>query len=195
MDTELHLQQDVTVINLSRRPISTECELALSKGLNFIPTTQCNAFDTKIDFEKFFRNLRLKEFYGSIDKFISGPISNEAIADACTPFRPKSTFCPPKYRNASLDTYCRLVERDVTNIITKSREYKVYNNLPKAQREALIELKKDTTIIIKPADKGGAICIMNRDDYVKEIYGQLANTIFYEKLENDPTRGFKIKID
>ncbi len=33
-----------------------------------------------------------------------------------TGFRGKSTFVPFKNRNASLDTYCRLVESDVVSI-------------------------------------------------------------------------------
>ena len=45
----------------------------------------------------------------------------------------------------------------------------------------------DHTIVIKPADKGGATVIMNRDDYVKEGMRQLADSKFYKQLESDPT--------
>lgn len=89
----------------------------------------------------------------------------------------------------NLDTYCGLLERDVTNIMNRRREYKVYNNLPKAQREALLELQRDTTVIVKPADKGGAICISNRYDYVREINTQLENTVFYKRLRKKPHHG------
>ncbi|CAB1318468.1 unnamed protein product [Coregonus sp. 'balchen'] len=69
-----------------------------------------------------------------------------------------------KNRNSSLETYCRLVEKAVTQIMTKRREYKTFNNLPKEQREALIEIKNYTNVIVKPADKGRAIVIQNRVD-------------------------------
>ena len=45
----------------------------------------------------------------------------------------------------------------------------------------------DHTIVIKPADKGGATVIMNRDDYVKEGMRQIADSKFYKQLESDPT--------
>ena len=42
-------------------------------------------------------------------------------------------------------------------------------------------------IIIKPADKGGAIVVMNRKDYIAEGLRQLNDEKFYQKLEEDPT--------
>ncbi len=41
------------------------------------------------------------------------------------------------------------------------------NNLTKEERKALKELKSNTNIVIKKADKGSAVIIMNRDDYIK----------------------------
>ena len=38
----------------------------------------------------------------------------------------------------------------------------------KGERKTLRSLKKNTDIIIKPADKGEAIVIMNEEDYIKE---------------------------
>lgn len=110
-----------------------------------------------------------------------------------TSFRPKSTFCPPRYRNAFLETYCRLVERDVTKIMDKRREYKVFNNLPKAQRDALKELQSDPLVVVKPADKGGSICILNRSDYVNDIYryAQLDNTVYYKSWQKTPPQSLR----
>ena len=60
-------------------------------------------------------------------------------------------------------------------------------NLTLDERLALKELTKNTNIIIKPADKGSAVVIMNRLDYLKEGYKQLADTKYYTKLDNEPT--------
>ncbi|CAB1331378.1 unnamed protein product [Coregonus sp. 'balchen'] len=86
----------------------------------------------------------------------------------------KSTFLPPK-RNPSLETYCCLVEKDVHHLLAKKQEYKVFHNI----------------IIIKPADKGGAIVIQNAADYVKTILRQLSEDEFYKGLPKDPTNQFK----
>lgn len=55
-------------------------------------------------------------------------------------------------------------------ILNKRREFKVYNNLSKKGSEALTEQKKMTpALLIKPADKAGAICKLKRADYIKEV--------------------------
>ena len=42
-------------------------------------------------------------------------------------------------------------------------------------------------IIIKSADKGGAVVVWRRDLYIAEAERQLNNEMFYEKLDKDPT--------
>uniref|UniRef100_A0A8C4RLP3 Uncharacterized protein n=1 Tax=Erpetoichthys calabaricus TaxID=27687 RepID=A0A8C4RLP3_ERPCA len=49
----------------------------------------------------------------------------------------------------------------------------------------------NTEIIIKPADKGGALVIMNTSDYIQEAQRQLSNTMHYHKLQEDPTDLYK----
>ena len=203
---------------------------ALNRGLSFAPTCSTIDFDTFIDFQKYFRTLRLREFFHpgnyrvpiantnattvsaaltpvanasqantivnsvSLDSDVSQAntaLSADTICSNKSVFRKKSTFLPSRNRNASLDTYCRLVERDVQNALKKKNEYKVHNNLSKAERESLKLLGKDTSIIIRPADKGGAVVIQNTSDYNSEIQRQLSDIIFYRKLDCDPTNQFR----
>ena len=42
-------------------------------------------------------------------------------------------------------------------------------------------------VVIKPADKGGAIVIQNREDYVLERKCQLSDPRFYKKVDQDLT--------
>ena len=56
-------------------------------------------------------------------------------------------------------------------------------NRTKHERKAIKSLKKNQDIVIKPADKGGAIVIMNKEDYIEEGLRQLANTSHYVELE------------
>ena len=48
----------------------------------------------------------------------------------------------------------------------------------------MIQLKKNEDIVIKPADKGGAIVIMNKEDYIKEGERQLSNKEHYKRVED-----------
>ena len=184
-------------MNLSDKPLSAACESVLKKGLSFVPTTDCNEFDTIIDFQKFFRSIRLREFFKS--NTIDSPnqtasTSQNETHETTNKFRGKSRFIPPQHRNASIDTYCRLVERDVRNTLKNKKEYKVYNNLSREEREALNNLSKDTSLIVKNADKGGAIVVLNRSDYEKEVYRQLGDDKYYKKLSGNPTSTFKSDI-
>ena len=51
----------------------------------------------------------------------------------------------------------------------------------KEERQALKELIEDKDIIIKPADKGRAIVIWDKEDSLKECNAQLENSNVYEK--------------
>ncbi len=55
----------MNVVNLFSKSLSDSCMSALSKGLSFVPTTQCNEFTMYIDMKKFFCVLRLREFFNS----------------------------------------------------------------------------------------------------------------------------------
>ena len=61
------------------------------------------------------------------------------------------------------------------------------NNLNPNLRNSLKKLKNNPEIIIKPADKGGAVCILNRTDYIKEAERQLQNTKYYKPI-NKPKK-------
>ena len=52
---------------------------------------------------------------------------------------------------------------------------------------ALREMKGRNNIVIKPADKGGSIVIMDMDNYMKETCTQLHDGRLYKKINNDPT--------
>lgn len=97
-------------------------------------------------------------------------------------------------RNSSFETYCRLVEHDVEALFSDKKTRRRYDNLSKEERDALFDLKTDRTIIIKPADKRGAIVIQNVNDYVRECERQRSDLDFYEKLSEEPTQIFKKQI-
>lgn len=63
----------------------------------------------------------------------------------------KSTFIPPKRRNSSVDTYCRLVERDMSDLQRQKRDTE------------LETFKNYNSIVIQSAHKGGALVILDRD--------------------------------
>ncbi|CAF3938601.1 unnamed protein product, partial [Rotaria sp. Silwood1] len=67
------------------------------------------------------------------------------------------------------------------------------SNISKNERKLLNEIKYDPNLIVVPADKGGKIVIMDREEYIKKIEEQLNNKNIYETV-NDPTNQIKRKI-
>lgn len=57
------------------------------------------------------------------------------------------------------------------------------------------KLKKDESVILKKANKGGATVLMDKQQYMDEAIKQLADETVYKKLKNDPTNQFKKEID
>ena len=60
-------------------------------------------------------------------------------------------------------------------------------NLTKEEYKAIRSLNKNKDIIIKPADKGSAIVILNKQSCINEGQRQLHNTHFYEETYSDLT--------
>ena len=54
--------------------------------------------------------------------------------------------------------------------------------------------KNNTNLVVKPADNGSAVVIMNRTEYIKEATQQLSDTNFYTKMRMDLTGSHISKI-
>ena len=52
-------------------------------------------------------------------------------------------------------------------------------NINQNEKQVLNELLENKTIIIKPANKGSAVVIMDQPDYLKECYRHMFDTKYY----------------
>ena len=185
-------EDSVLVVNLSDR-ILTPPELAiLNKGLKFCPTPgEPDISEHHNDLEKF--HLRLKRYL----HFYKAPADENGIIDITiippSNLDPNEPFKHQKFKNPSL-----WVPPPISNLehfITKNHldlsDTKLpktkYNNISREEREAIKSLSKDSSIVIKQADKGGAVVIMNRTDYIKEGLRQLSDDKFYIETPSDLT--------
>ncbi|CAN7943058.1 unnamed protein product, partial [Ixodes hexagonus] len=87
-----------------------------------------------------------------------------------------------------IDNYIQAVRNDIFNSLSHRNTRK--GNLSKREQQVLNNLKSREDIIIRPADKGGGIVVMNRADYIGEASRQLDNVDFYQRLPDDPTQRF-----
>lgn len=75
-----------------------------------------------------------------------------------------------------------LIQSDIGHFDHHFRARQVLPNLSREEVRALEELSKNVNIVIKPADKGSAIVILDRGQYLWEGYRQLNDTTYYTKL-------------
>ncbi|KAL5015231.1 hypothetical protein ScPMuIL_009501 [Solemya velum] len=130
----------------------------------------------KSDVQKFCRKLRLREFFGYDTSTDNSLVRN------------KSNWAPNRGRDSHLDCFIDTITKFP---VTNSKNFK--QNISKAEQRALEKLKQDETIVIKEADKGGAIVIMDKDYYREKVLDQLNDGIFYKKHSGKKTVMKKIK--
>ena len=139
------------VINLTRRNLSSAEISLLLKGLKFVPAAnKIDQAKLKREVEEYGRKLRLMWHF-----------SQER-------FTPKSTFNLRK-KDAVIGTYLSCLEERLLDTEIPSKRV---NNLTKDERNAMYSLKDDKSIIIKVADKGAAVTVWDRDDYLKQVSKQ-----------------------
>ncbi|CAJ0931895.1 unnamed protein product [Ranitomeya imitator] len=101
----------------------------------------------------------------------------------------KSNFQPPS-RNHFVEAYVELVCGDVERLKKNFKSDRV-NNLTTVERDTLRTLADNPLITIKPADKGGAVVVMDSTKYKAEILRQLDDGAVYERLSCNPTFRFQ----
>ena len=76
----------------------------------------------------------------------------------------KSNLEPPIQPSVALETYLEEVKTQLAEV----KIFKPKNNLPCKEWQAIKELKQNTNINVKKADKGTTIVIMNKEDKIRE---------------------------
>ena len=155
----------------------TTAQLALlNRGLNFIPTRGSNnkiRAQARFDLQKYHRTLKLWSYYES------GKTGNNP-EQIKPPFTPKSNWTPP---DSSLPTHItELIKKDLEYFENSFETLRIPTNLTPEENSALQELRQNKQIIIKPADKGSVVVIMDLEQYLWEGNRQLNDPKYYNKL-------------
>lgn len=149
----------------------------LNKGLSFAPTNAPDYFKTRVDLFKLYRQLHLKMWFSHSD--------SPASSTGNTPvFKSKSKFCPPN-SNPNLTAFKVKTEYDIHKLLSAPSPLETVN-LTRDESTALKELSQNPDIVIKPADKGGAIVIWQHTNYIQEAERQLSDGEYYQKLSHNP---------
>jgi hypothetical protein len=168
--------------NFSNLQLTDNQVSVISKGLKFVPTPVTNINNIKRqllqDFEKFARRMRLKYIFHAENK-------------EPHPFHVKSDWEPPVQNSVALESYLESVKIQLAEIMPSGTK----NNLSRNEHKALKELKNNTKIVIKKADKGTTTVIMNKCDKINEAQTQLNNREHYKPLEDPMVMGTSQRVN
>ena len=189
------------VINLSEHDLD-EAEISLlSKGLKFCPTQKTSdAGELKKELDDFHNKLRTKQFFQKDEIKSNKSNTTSTVLDKISPYgnttnflklRQKSNWKPPS-GSPNLETFANVNDLDLgkSKFVTNRKL-----NISQKERVALKNLSKNKDLIIKPADKGGAIVIQNTRDYVAEANRQLSVESTYKKLDSNPTIEYNLEVE
>ena len=157
---------------LSEKVKLTSPQLSLlNKGLNFIPTRGNNKnikSQSRLDLQNYHRRIKLWAYY------------NDENITTKLPFTPASSWTPP---DLSLPSHVRdLIKSDLDLFEKSFKTLRMESNLTPEENVALKELIDNRTIIIKPADKGSMVVVMDLEQYLWEGHRQLNDKNYYIKL-------------
>jgi len=177
------------VVNLSDYVLTVEELNLLSKGMNFCPTPlDLDPGEMRGDLDQFHRRLRLLAKFEDSTSEVPDILTTEqqnhcTYAFESSKFKKKSTFNPP----GPPAMEAMILTNEIALNKRPEPKHPKLTNISKGERKAIYNLTKNLDIIIKPADKGSAVVVMNRKDYIAEGYKQLSDTNFYKKIDKDLT--------
>ena len=150
--------------------LTTAEQSLLLKGLKFCPTPE--KFDyvqEKADMYNICRKIRLKEFF-------SGHTStDESLVKATT------KFDPPPGRNNAVDNAVNILK----SAPPPQAKCKPRYNITFEERKGLRDLSNNNDVIIKEADNGSAVILMDTTYYAEKMKATLSNTKTYQKLQSN----------
>jgi hypothetical protein len=175
------------VVNLSNIDLDPDLINLLSFGLSFCPTPKTADLAKMFEnIEAFFRKLKLKSHFDRIERLFNVSQSSPNNTQDVPPpplLKIRGTWTP-ECKDPSLNQYIHLVRKE---LLTTSNKNRTRPNLTKGETDKITQLSKNPEIVIKKADKGNSIVILNTIDYLTECFKQLSDPKFYTHVPFDLT--------
>ena len=148
----------------------------MNKNLNFVPEPgKYNKNNFHKDKTTFYRSTILKAHFGNDNDYKPTGLKSKS----------NKQWIPNNIHH-TVKTFIEAVNTDLeTEMNTEQKKQR--SNLSRNERMALQTLMHREDIIITQADKGGAVCIISIEDYIKEAKRQLDDTNFYTRMPTDLT--------
>ena len=158
-------------------PLSQTEKSILGRGLNFVPLfKKTDEFTVKEDTEKFLRRVKLKAHFHDKEQASEDTERHEFKSLK----NQKSNWTPQD------DQFALCKSRKHIQKIQFGKTLK-FSNLSKEEWQALKSLKTRTDVVIKAADKGGAVVVCRTDLFKKKHFGNSRTpnfTVIFLKIKH-----------
>lgn len=164
---------DTLCITCPRFPLTSATTSLLQKPPKFVPTpTGCCHPSIMRGVEDFLRRYKWQCFFAhrptSLPRF---PLSTGSEP-------PATLVAPAVVRN------CNRILVAVKSLLARCSHCFPPDNLSTEERSELDRLRRDTSVVVSPADKGGKWVIVPRADYDAEAFKQLRDEDFYQPVKS-----------
>ena len=174
------------IYNLAGVELSKAELTVLSQGMKFAPSKNINKFDVFVDVEKYVRKLNIKKHFSQHNSITP---HLEITEYQHTNLKNNSTFNPKKGTHHHVEVFENMVQEEI-----KDLEVKGHNNTNSLIREGIKQLESNRDIVVRPADKGGGVVLLTKDNYYGEIHRLLADVDTYHLLPGDPLTKLKAEM-
>ena len=138
-----------------------------------------------MDIHKFIRKINIKRYMMGVSCSNQPSVNHYVYSGLAN----ASLFNPPGGLAPSLKTFRDVLIRDLESIETKKAR------LNKTLQEGLDSLCTNKDLVIRPADKGGGIVILDRADYLREMHNIVDDANTYSILPSDPKNRYKRELE
>ena len=160
---------DKYVVNLSHHLLTIDQRNVLSFGLNFCPTpNSVDAGELRTDLDRLHRKLRLESRFKGEDTDICDLYTEEENNHASVPFANRKFKVASNYNPVGPPCLEAMIISNERDFNKRGKFPQLSMNISPNERKAIRELRDNQKIVIKPADKGSATVILNREDYLAE---------------------------
>ncbi|XP_043916720.1 uncharacterized protein LOC122793057 [Protopterus annectens] len=150
--------------------------LVLNKGLSFIPATKLDLVETILELKMFVRNVMLKTVF----------MDEHSASNDGNVFKKPSTFIPDN--SPAMEAFINLSEDDLRKDFSGGSK-SIFFNLSCKEYEALNSLVRDEHLIIRLADKGIGIVVLDKQVYMERMYDMLRDRKVYAVLQKYQENG------
>ena len=136
--------------------------------------------ELKADLDSFARRMRFKwHFKDNVDDSLDVGLTENG--NKTNKFSKKSSWKPLNNDTIS-EAILSQLEKEVLSLSTEGRTFPyLFPN----ELTSLRTLKSDRNVVINEADKGSAVVVWDREDYIREVKRQLGDIRVYEEIDSD----------